>query len=484
MIPFDYKKKKFLYLLCLYHIIIWTLVPYLSNKNLPLDTIEHLTWGREFLWGYDKHPPFTYWILGAVFKIVGNKDWAYYLLSQIFIVITLLTLWEISGFFLKNRERIISILALEGIVFFNFETPQFNVNICLLPIWALTIYFFIKSIKNNKVINWILLGLFSSLGILTKYIFIYLLASLFLYIMFIYLKKKKYNFFYSLIVFFFIIFLHIKWILSNNYETIKYALVRTGLIDYHFTNHLINPIQIILKQFIILIPFIILIFLLIYKKNKNKINISLKKDQKTIIFFSFFMPIIFLITTSIITGSKIRSFWFIPFYTISAITAVSIVKNQINFFKLKNFYTFLFIILIITPILYSLRSTFKDSRTGYEGKSIAIEIQKEWEKHTNKPITNIGFSAWYAGNLAYHLNYNTKIFMGEGEKFYAAPAVIISKNVGSKICNIENNKKLTAKEIKDIYFTYAHPLNLTKNSIKNKKLVYKNINNHDICFIF
>jgi hypothetical protein len=196
------------------------------------------------------------------------------------------------------------------------------------------------------------------------------------------------------------------------------------------------------------------------------------------------MPIIFLIATSIITGSKIRSFWFIPFYTISAITAVSILKNQINFFKLKNFYTFLFIILIITPILYSLRSTFKDSRTGYEGKSIAIEIQKEWEKHTNKPITNIGFSAWYAGNLAYHLNYNTKIFMGEGEKFYAAPAIIISKNVGSKICNIENNKKLAAKEIKDIYFTYAHPLNLTKNSIKNKKLVYKNINNHDICFIF
>jgi 4-amino-4-deoxy-L-arabinose transferase-like glycosyltransferase len=423
-------------------------------------------------------------VLGVLFKMVGNKDWAYYLLSQIFIVITLLTLWEISGFFLKERERIISILALEGIVFFNFETPQFNVNICLLPIWALTIYFFINSIKNNKIINWIFLGLFSSLGILTKYIFIYLLASLFFYIIFFYLKKKKYNFIYSLIVFFFINFLHIKWIISNNYETIKYALVRTGLNDYHFINHLINPIQIIAKQFIILIPFFILIFFLIYKKNKNKINISLKKNLNAIIFFSFFMPIILLITTSIITGSKIRSFWFIPFYTISSIAAVSILKNQINFVKLKNFYSFLFIILIITPILYSLRSTFKDSRTGYEGRSIAIEIQKEWEKYTDKPITNIGFSAWYAGNLAYHLSYNTKIFMGEGEKFYSSPAVIISKNVGSKICNIENNKKLTAKEITDIYYTYAHPLNLAKNSIKNKKFVYKNINDHDICFIF
>ena len=32
------------------HLIIWTLVPALTNNNLPLDTIEHLAWGSNLDW--------------------------------------------------------------------------------------------------------------------------------------------------------------------------------------------------------------------------------------------------------------------------------------------------------------------------------------------------------------------------------------------------------------------------------------------------
>mgnify|MGYP001240747133 CR=1 FL=1 len=39
------------------HLAIWTLIPTISNLNLPLDTIEALAWGSELNWGYNKHPP-------------------------------------------------------------------------------------------------------------------------------------------------------------------------------------------------------------------------------------------------------------------------------------------------------------------------------------------------------------------------------------------------------------------------------------------
>ena len=39
-----------LFLLC--HVFIWTLVPSLSNNNLPLDTIEALAWGSDLKFGY------------------------------------------------------------------------------------------------------------------------------------------------------------------------------------------------------------------------------------------------------------------------------------------------------------------------------------------------------------------------------------------------------------------------------------------------
>ena len=67
------KEKKFFYLLCLYHLIIWTVIPYFSNRNLPLDVIEALAWGQDFDLGYSKHPPLSAWIPGLFFKIFGNK---------------------------------------------------------------------------------------------------------------------------------------------------------------------------------------------------------------------------------------------------------------------------------------------------------------------------------------------------------------------------------------------------------------------------
>ena len=39
------------------HLILWTLIPSLTNNNLPLDTIEHLAWGSNLDWGFNKHPP-------------------------------------------------------------------------------------------------------------------------------------------------------------------------------------------------------------------------------------------------------------------------------------------------------------------------------------------------------------------------------------------------------------------------------------------
>ena len=38
---------------------------------------------------------------------------------------------------------------LSGIYFYNFTTPEFNVNVSQLPFWALTVYFFWKGINSK-----------------------------------------------------------------------------------------------------------------------------------------------------------------------------------------------------------------------------------------------------------------------------------------------------------------------------------------------
>ena len=110
--------------------VIWVLVPSLSNNNLPLDTIEALAWGSNLDWGYNKHPPFSAFAVEIFYQIFGSQDWAYYLLSQLFVIFTFFVVWLFSKEFFRNDIlSLISVLVLEGIYFYNFTTPEFNVNV-------------------------------------------------------------------------------------------------------------------------------------------------------------------------------------------------------------------------------------------------------------------------------------------------------------------------------------------------------------------
>ena len=95
------------------HLIVWTLVPSISNNNLPLDTIEALAWGNNLDWGFNKHPPASAFFVEVFYQIFGSNDWAYYLLSQLFVVLSFFVIWKFSEEFFNNKiYGLISVLLL------------------------------------------------------------------------------------------------------------------------------------------------------------------------------------------------------------------------------------------------------------------------------------------------------------------------------------------------------------------------------------
>ena len=265
------------------HLIFWTLIPSLTNQNLPLDTIEALAWGSNLDWGFNKHPPMSAFFPEVFFQIFGAQDWAYYLLSQIFVIISFYYVFKFSQEFLKNDLlSLISVLLIEAIYFYNFTTPEFNVNVCQLPFWSLTVYFSWKiyTSKEIKFSDCFLVGLFAAFGFLSKYLFVYLLASidlLFIYLIFI-KKDRKFDFKYliTLEVFLIILVPHLIWLNNNEFITITYGLARTGLEQSGLIDHIKFPLIFLIKQIGILIPFLILVWLLV-KKIKFRIDFKDKK---------------------------------------------------------------------------------------------------------------------------------------------------------------------------------------------------------------
>ena len=132
--------QKIFYVFLLTHLVVWTAIPTVTNNNLPLDTIEALAWGSNLDWGFNKHPPMSAVMVEIFYQIFGSNDWAYYFLSQIFIILSFFVVYKLSEEFFKNKLLcLISVLLLEGIFFYNFTTPEFNVNVCLIPVWSLTV---------------------------------------------------------------------------------------------------------------------------------------------------------------------------------------------------------------------------------------------------------------------------------------------------------------------------------------------------------
>ena len=271
--------NKTLIIFLIAHLIIWTLVPSISNHNLPLDTIEALAWGSNLDWGYSKHPPLSAFAVTVFYEIFGNQDWAYYFLSQLFVVSAFFVIFKFSEDFFKSKTlSLVSVLLLEGIYFYNFTTPEFNVNVCQLPFWALTVYYCWKGIKQNDTISWLLFGLFVALGVLSKYLFFYLIVGIKTYFVYILIKEKKIKLKYFIpgAVFILVLLPHLIWLIENNYITLTYALHRIATDVPNYLNHLYYPLIFLGKQIGILIPFFIM-FIFVISKFKIKFNLKDKK---------------------------------------------------------------------------------------------------------------------------------------------------------------------------------------------------------------
>ena len=163
--------------------------------------------------------------------------------------------------------------------------------------------------------------------------------------MFIYiiLKRKNVkirNLFITRIITLLIITPHLIWLIENNFVTIVYGLNRSGGIGT-FTDHFIYPLLFFFKQVIILIPFFLMLFFLIKKIRFKKIF----NDEKMIfLFFTCIVPLILMILTSLVMGSKIRTMWMTPFYLIFGIFFIEILKKNVDLKNIRKFYT-LFIFL-------------------------------------------------------------------------------------------------------------------------------------------
>ena len=158
---------------------VWTLYGSISNACLDVhpDVGELIGAWRAPSLGFH-HPPLAYWIVGTWFTFFPRADWASFLLVRSVVGLGLWISWKISGDWLDDFKRIVALAMLTLVPLLTFHALKFNVNVAMIPVWAATIWFFLRSLATCDRRYAALTGIAGGGALLAKYWSIYLVAGL------------------------------------------------------------------------------------------------------------------------------------------------------------------------------------------------------------------------------------------------------------------------------------------------------------------
>src|SRR6516164_3376378 len=162
------------------YVLLWTLYGAIAkgSQDIHTDMSEQFVLGRELALGYAKHPPLAILIVRLWFAVFPAADWAYYLLASANAALALWIAWRISARFLSGEKRALGLALLMLVPFFNFHALKFNANAVLMPLWAATTLFFLRSFETRRALDAALAGISAAAAMYGKYWSVVLLLGL------------------------------------------------------------------------------------------------------------------------------------------------------------------------------------------------------------------------------------------------------------------------------------------------------------------
>jgi 4-amino-4-deoxy-L-arabinose transferase-like glycosyltransferase len=215
------------------YVALWTLYGILAkdSQDIHSDMSEQFALSREFAWGYPKHPPLGMAVVRVWFTVFPTADWAYYLLAMATAGLALWIAWRLSARFLDDEKRAVGLALLTLVPFFNFHALKFNQNTVLLPLWAATTLWFLRSFETHRLRDAALAGLGAAACMYGKYWSIFLLLGLASAAL---IDRRRADYFRSaapwvtVAVGALALAPHIVWLAANDFAPFSYAVATHG----------------------------------------------------------------------------------------------------------------------------------------------------------------------------------------------------------------------------------------------------------------
>jgi 4-amino-4-deoxy-L-arabinose transferase-like glycosyltransferase len=410
------------------HLVLWTLLPAWSSPNAPLDVIEGYAWGHEWLIGTYKHPPMQAWCLEIMTILTGRAAWAPFLASQIAVVVAFWAVWRTGRRIMSETQALIGVLLLEGVIYYNFTSPEFNPNVLQLAFWALIAGSFHRAVKENHLRDWLLLGVWGAGGLYAKYSTVLLLGVLgFLVLIRPEARRclKGIGPYLALLTATLLFLPHLVWLWHNDFLPLTYIRERlqaagpaTRYIapSVLFPIFLLSPVVFVVGQILALLPATLLFLVLDGAPDARRADEGISKFDQAFLAAVTFVPMILTLMMAIGFGYKIHDMWGAPFFNFAGLWAVA--KFYPATARIGPRFVTAWTIIFLAGLLGYAGSNFltpyidhKAMRVHFPGSALAQQIDEAWHRRFATPLTYVVGDTWAGGNVAYYAPERPHLFI-------------------------------------------------------------------------
>ena len=287
--------------------------------DLSPDEAHYWEWSRRLDLSYYSKGPMIAYLIAASSSLFGDNVFGVRFLAPVFSVLSSIYLYKLGKEMYDERVGAFSSILFQIIPLYSAFGVIFTIDSPFVFFWTFSLYLFWRVIKHNSLNDWVLLGVVTGLGLLTKYTMAFFYPCIFLFIL-----RERRNLlrdpgpYIAIILGLLIFFPVIIWNASHDWVTLRHTAGQAHIGD-GLRLSLRYLFEFIGSQLGVVTPLLLLISLIVTWKSRSD------GDNGGFLFWFSFPVITFFVLKSL--HGKVQANWAMTGY----ITPLIALSN--SFFK-------------------------------------------------------------------------------------------------------------------------------------------------------
>jgi 4-amino-4-deoxy-L-arabinose transferase-like glycosyltransferase len=399
---------RWFWLLVVAHVAMWTLLPTLTQPNAPLDIVEMLFFGREWQWGYFKHPPLPSWLAEIAYQLSGGHVWGVYLVAQLSVALCFWSVWRLGRELLPPRAALLGAMLLEASWNYNFASTEFNNNVGLYPFWTLAILMAYWALTDGRYRFWVGTGLALGLAMLAKYTAVVLVGAMVLFLLLEPTARAHWRRpgpYLTILAAAAVFLPHVLWAASQGFPAIRFALDRTQGAG-HLLDHLRYPLSFAGAQLLCLLPTAFVLAAVVRRPFQFRQFGPQERTGHNFLLAMVLGPFVLCVVLSALRALRLRAAYGSQLWAYAGLMVLYGLRLNGARRAWRNAWLALALVAVVLFSVALVRNVagprlqHKPSRVHFGGRLLAEQVEQIWESRFHRPLPVAAGEWWLAGNVA------------------------------------------------------------------------------------